>query len=272
MIKIVAVIILLLTVAMSAQASPPPCDFSRAVSEQALCLLRPVEKFAHIGKTLPSLPTPLNQIIGQPVEISKQVFRQYLQANAINENDLGGNIDQQLSKTQNGETAQYFIFHDTSTPLPKTLKVFPDKINQKEWNGNNLKSYQNNAHVFINRLGDSVTKVDFKVSKLTTKFERENKTKRVGLFLGIELVQPRLIDARGSDAVAPESGFTEPQLKRLALVYIAASLRKESWLIPAYHAVIDSNIVGGHDDPQHFDLTVWSDILGKTIEDIKKTK
>jgi hypothetical protein len=62
--------------------------------------------------------------------------------------------------------------------------------------------------------------------------------------------------------VAPQPGFSEAQYRRLALLYVAASLRAGTWLIPAYHAVLDSGFDGGHDDPQNFDLAVWDARLG----------
>lgn len=266
MLKKIIITVGLFSLAFSVQANTP-CNLNLSPLEQALCLLRPVKKYGNLSNQLSKLPSHLDEIIGKPIELSKQAFRQYLKENNIDESDLGGDIDEQLSKTNGGRMAQYFVFHDTSTPLPK-LKPFPDEINQKGWRGNSLKSYRRNAHVFINRLGESSTKVNFKNPKLTTKFEVHNKN-RVGLFLGIELVQPRRIDSRNSDWEAPNPGFTEPQLNRLALVYIAASLRKGSWLIPCYHAAVDAGIPQAHDDPQNFDLNDWAKKLGEQINKIK---
>ena len=53
-------------------------------------------------------------------------------------------------------------------------------------------------------------------------------------------------------------GFSEKQMDRLALVYIAASVRRGSWLIPAFHATVDAGIPNAHDDPQNFDLQLWT--------------
>ncbi len=81
-----------------------------------------------------------------------------------------------------------------------------------------------------------------------------------GLFLHIENVQPRVgepavppVGREANDLIAPDPGFTAAQYKRLALIYIAASVRRGEWLIPGFHAVIDSGISGAHDDPQNFD-------------------
>ena len=84
----------------------------------------------------------------------------------------------------------------------------------------------------------------------------------------MELVQPRKSDpagGRGNDGVAPDPGFTPAQYERLALLYIAASVRKGSWLIPAFHAVLDTGYVNGHDDPQNFSLTAWSESIAHLI-------
>ena len=63
-----------------------------------------------------------------------------------------------------------------------------------------------------------------------------------------------------NDARAPDPGFSDAQYDRLALIYVIASVRAERWLIPAFHAAIDSGIRGGHDDPQNFDVDAfgWS--------------
>ena len=91
-------------------------------------------------------------------------------------------------------------------------------------------------------------------------------------FLRIENIQPRIRDRSVSfdnDAIAPEPGFTDAQLERLALVYLAASVRSEKWLIPAYHSPIDLGFPDAHDDPQHFSLEMWGRKLRELIEEIR---
>jgi hypothetical protein len=90
-----------------------------------------------------------------------------------------------------------------------------------------------------------------------------------GLQIHIELVQPRKTSPnfpQGNDAISPEPGFTDKQYERLALLYICASMRRGTWLIPAYHSAIDAGIKDAHDDPQNFDL----DKFGKKLEEIIK--
>ena len=87
-------------------------------------------------------------------------------------------------------------------------------------------------------------------------------------------MQPRIGDPAipkpgktANDAIAPDPGFSDAQYERLALLYVAASVRRGEWLIPAFHAAIDSGFAGGHDDPQKFDLGKWAaaiaDLLNK---------
>lgn len=60
-----------------------------------------------------------------------------------------------------------------------------------------------------------------------------------------------------NDRIAQTPGLSDAQMQKLALTYIAASVRAKMWLIPAYHATVDDGISNGHDDPQHFDPVRW---------------
>lgn len=98
-----------------------------------------------------------------------------------------------------------------------------------------------------------------------------------GLFLHIENVQlrkaelppgtsPTTPDGKcRNDRIAQEPGLSAIQLDRLALAYIAASVRGGTWLIPATHAALDDGIANGHDDPQHFDLAAWGTRVCATL-------
>lgn len=156
---------------------------------------------------------------------------------------------------------------------------FPPNINDQTWEWNDLQKKWLNltvAHVFINRLGGSVAAVEFKSplpkGRFGTKFARDRlKEKAKGLQLHAELVQPRRRDPKGgpnNDAIAPVPGFTEVQMDRLALVYVAASVRRNQWLIPAYHAALDAGIKDAHDDPQNFDLKQWANSLGRLLKQL----
>lgn len=262
---------------------PNLCPFSGTAQSQAKCLLRKMKPSGDPEpRPLDQLPPPLDRLVGETIlgtepRLNVDSFRRYLASKGImREEDLGGRLDQPLSKNSAGETAQYFIIHDVSHALPGRT-TFPANINERSWSGNNLDIYTNKqdktkivAHVFINRVGDSATGIDFGTAKLTTKYEKEKeRARRVGLFLGVELVQPRLIDRNGNDSIAPVPGFTESQLNRLALVYIAASIRKGRWLIPVYHVNVDEGLCGGHDDPRNFELSMWAEQIDKILLEIR---
>lgn len=114
----------------------------------------------------------------------------------------------------------------------------------------------------------------FSVPWRATKHERIRVGKVAkGLFLHIELVQPRRRDSAGgakNDAVAPTLGFSQAQYDKLSQLYIAASRRAGQWMIPAYHAVLDTGIKNGHDDPQRFKLSKWSQNLQTIVNTVSK--
>ena len=249
--------------------------------EQARCLLRPNKIGGVLGDELSKLPKPLESLIGEKVKVKKDKFRKYLQINKIDEKTLGGSLDEPLAtaKLPNGETIQslYFLIHDTSTPNYED-KPFPTDINESTWRFNNLEMWLKNpvAHIFVNRLGESITTTPFNQTVAKgwgTKFARDIlKVDAKGLQIHIELVQPRRSDTtqpKGNDLFAPEIGFTDKQYDRLALLYVCASVRRGTWLIPAFHSAMDAGIKDAHDDPQNFEL----DKFGKKLDEIiKKVK
>jgi len=248
--------------------------------EQAKCLLRPVRPYGNLGDKLEMLPEVLEKNIGQPFHLSRSQIEKYLRQKSIQMSDIGGPLSQPLSRANDNNeksaAAGYLVIHDTSTPNYQ-YEAFPENINAPDWKYNDLQSWkqgnQSKAHIFINRLGESVTTFDFKDAWRATKLEVQIlRIKSKGLFLHVELIQPRRSDPsgpNGNDAIAPDPGFTSPQLKRLALIYLVASLRRGEWLIPAYHAVVDAGIPGAHDDPQHFDLIQWGNLLEDLIGEIQ---
>jgi hypothetical protein len=244
-----------------------------------------VKKYGNLGNPLPGLPAPLENLIGKRSTSNefRDRFRQWLESKSIAEADIGGAVNTPLVN------ARYFVIHDTSTYI-KDAGAFLSSINDDTWFGNDLKriSQMRVTHVWVNRLGQSATTFDFNTANPPngTKFGRDNPDKR-GWFLHVENVQPRKCDLDGAaccrvdpvsgkefcnDARAPEPGFTDRQYERLAVLYIAASIRKGSWLIPAYHAAIDAGYRDAHDDPQNFDLAHWADCLNRLIREIEHYK
>lgn len=268
-------------------AQNKPCKFDEKTlqfvgkpPEQARCLLRPNKIGGDLGNELKTLPETLEKIIGEKVKIKKEALRKYLNKYKIDENSIGGSLDEKLSLAQlpNGEEIQalYFIIHDTSSPYLKD-EQFPENFDtDANWKGNNLEIWLKNpvAHIFVNRLGDSITTTIFSKSVAKgwgTKFARDFlKADAKGLQIHIELIQPRRRDAKDSnpnnDLIAPFPGFTSQQYQKLALLYVAASVRRGTWLIPAYHSAIDAGIKDAHDDPQNFELEKFANQIKSLLK------
>ena len=284
------VLLLFIACFISVPAQNKPCKFDEKTLqfvgtpvEQARCLLRPNKIGGVLSEELKSLPKPLETLIGQPVLVGKVNLRKYLSKHKIAEENIGGSLDKTLTKSKlpNGEELEtiYFIIHDTSSPYLKD-ELFPANIDtDSNWKGNDLSIWlkQPVAHIFVNRLGDSITTTPFDevVRKgWGTKFARDFlKVDGKGLQIHIELIQPRRRDAASSnpanDLIAPFPGFSGKQYERLALLYIAAGVRRGTWLIPAFHSAVDAGIKDAHDDPQNFELEKFADKLQKLINKLK---
>lgn len=255
--------------------SPARCDLNAGEWEQVSCLLAPVKTYGMLESPRQSLPEPWKRLFLEHREAlpSPVSFRAYLRQAGIREKDIGGALEQPISQNAYGETARYLIIHDTSTLLePSRKRNFPAFANSRTWSDSklNLLEKKKNAHIFIGRTGQSSTAVDLGEALLTTKFEKTQRERLEGLFIGVENLQPRRLDGRGIDSIAPSPGFPPAQMKRLAVVYVAASIRAGRWLIPAFHAVLDSGIPNAHDDPQHFDLGRFSAALDKVLAESGK--
>ena len=245
------------------------CDFTATPVAQAKCLLRPVKKFGNLGQPLGELPAPLDTLIGQPTETSVTLdqLKQFLAAKGIAETAVGGSLSVKLTK------AKYLVIHDTSDFLESN--EFPSNINDAGFSINKLSGRVSKkvCHIYVNRVGDSATAVVFESTSppTGTKFGLCHSAQR-GEFLHIENIQPRIRDRSVSfknDALAPEPGFSDAQLERLALVYVVASVRAGKWLIPSYHSPIDLGYPDAHDDPQNFNLQTWATKLQQLIQEIR---
>lgn len=249
--------------AVPAAAQEAPCGFDEESATfagepavQARCLLRPIERGGRLGAVPESLPAPFESLVGRPVEIPAGAVERYLQAAGIDPAALGGPLGEPLG-------ARYLVLHDTSTPNFRG-EPFPIDLNMETWKGNDLGRWRRDggAHVFVNRVGQSATALDLGQPRRGTRFEGRfvKGRDRGGLFVHVGLLQPRREDPQGepkNDAIAPRPGFTDEQLDRLALVWLAASVRSGRWLIPAFNAVLDAGFPEPPDDPQHFDLQQW---------------
>jgi hypothetical protein len=233
--------------------------------DQARSLLRPVLRGCAYGAPLRELPQPLEDLVGKPVNLSVDLFRDYLAKEGIKEGDIGGSLDVAIPRPR------YFVIHDTSSKIDHA-RAFPSNINESSWSANRKRASIRPANVFVTRVGTSFTHSDFSHTELSTKYAITYRQKS-NQFLNTELIQPRISgNSRGTgDAIAPQPGFPTSQLQRLAVIYVAASLRHGSWLVPAFHAVVDyefRNRSNMHDDPQNFSLATWAELLGAVLKAI----
>ena len=259
------------SVVLSNQANLTP-------AEQARFLLRKVYLTGKVGSELPTLDPELEKRVGQKCLITRDQLRSYLERNHIADWEVGGNIDLPLSAVTdangNQTFAKYMVIHDTS--YPRYDASFPKNIDDETWEWNRLSRWVANVtHVFVNRIGDSKTMNPFQEGVIGTKLERfvlgEGATR--GLYLHIELIQPRKYMkgyGRHNDVDAPMPGFTTPQYKRLAQLYTIAAVRKGEYLIPAFHACVDSGIKYAHDDPQNFELPKFYAALNEVWRDMDR--
>lgn len=260
---------------------PETLSFAGDAQQQAKCLLTPVREGGKLGTPLEKLPDALADRVGRSDNLpDRDVLLAVLKERGLDV-VFADRLSQPASRANDSDpqsrTASYIVLHDTSAPnfrnQPWPLKIDDDpKINSlaRYSCDNNIER----AHIFINRMGDIFSPHDFSVPWRATKFEMatnfEGKLK--GLFLHIELVQPRKRHPRyrgNNDFLAPSPGFPPVQYDALALVYAIASLRAGSWLIPAYHSVLDEGIYDKHDDPQNFDLDAFAASLTRLLDQLK---
>lgn len=256
-------------------------SFGGSPAEQARCLMTPVGKRGQLGPPLRKLPRGLAPLLeGRAALPGKAEVASLLTAERI---DIGG-LDEPVSRARDGDPsaplARYFVIHDTSTPYYGDRQFPADIDNDAAVNdfapyfpvGGDPERYPV-AHLFLNRIGQvqvgqplsrpwRATKLESRVIGLPAK----------GLFLHVETVSPRRRDPAiegWNDAIGPKPGFSKRQYDRLALLYIALSVRAGSWLIPAQHATIDQGLPQAHDDPQNFRLKDFDGALRRRLRQLR---
>src|SRR5262249_42697213 len=227
-----------------------PCNFDAEILsfagnsiDQAACLIRPVNRWAHLGPPIAELPKALADRVNAAVAMPDRAALTALMNDTGLAPQFAEGMNSEVSRARDGDVlspmAHYFVIHDTSGPK---LGSFPANLNENR-KINNLERFSCSdsweiAHAFINRQGGVFFGHDFSVPGRSTKFERALAfgTSLKGLFLHVEMIQPRRRGRRGADISAPTPGFTAAQYQRLALLYTIASVRAGAWLIPAFHA------------------------------------
>jgi hypothetical protein len=249
--------------------------------DQAKCLMRGVNASRNLVPVLETLPEALTSRIGTSTGLPPREALSALLSNQNLEWDFAANLWMPVARANdNGPTApeaRYFVLHDTSGPN-YGRRAFPADIDVSP-RINNLANFRCSdgwelAHVIVNRSGGMLRGHDFGEPWRATKFERAVNFNGAlkGLFLHVEMIQPRRAAkgrGRRNDAEAPTPGFTLAQYNRVALLYTIASVRAQTWLIPAYHAAIDSGIRGGHDDPLNFEIERFAESLDTLIAQLR---
>lgn len=133
---------------------------------QASCLMRDVGKGGQVAGTPAQLPPILAGLIGQPVGSLKARLDNYLTIYNLRAPDVAGALDTPVSRAYDGSPtaplAQYFVIHDTSSPwlgdAPFPLNSDPAVNQLGGYAGPNAV-----AHIFVNRIGQTLTGHDFSV-------------------------------------------------------------------------------------------------------------
>jgi hypothetical protein len=250
-------------------------SFAGDARAQALCLLRPNGRGGELGPALTELPPGL-RMVGEPFDIAAVLVREGSLMAGLPA-DLADTSIEPISRADSNNpaapAAKYFVIHDTSTPYLGDAAAFPNPLDADPF-VNRLSIYAKGdpvAHMFIARDGVILIGRDYAKPWRATKLERIVGARVRGLFLHNELVQPRRADPGGppgNDLIAPEPGFSAAQYQKLAALYVLASARAGTWLIPAYHSAIDDLIPAKHDDPQNFDLDAFAAAITQWRVDI----
>jgi hypothetical protein len=292
--RVVALAGVVMSLVWSLQASAGGCGFSSQSLAfagdditQARCLLRAVMKGGSLGARLNPLPRPFEAFIGQPVNVTPDELLALLKQLGIAPDALGGALSEPLSHSSGAghPQARYFVIHDTSLNVCTDTGQFARSEDpDAPWNRTSRWANDANAHLYITRDGKLIAPQGrtFSVPWRATKLEANVGTESRGLFLHVENVQLRIAELKPgesalvndecrNDRIAQTTGLSDAQMQKLALTYIAASVRAKKWLVPAYHAAIDDGISSGHDDPQHFDLARWGTVVCSYLDRMGKS-
>lgn len=253
----------LLTPNVECHFDPKTFEFRGSALEQARCLTRHVDPGGG-AEAENGLPPTLAQLIGQPAHIDAAKLAAELRRERI---ALPATTP--VSETLDHHRAIYFVIHDTSSPWIGK-RDFPRRFDKEPY-FNDVTQFLGKdavAHLFNDRRGRVSVGHDLEVGWRATKLERTLGEAVRGRFLHVENVQPRREDVSGpphNDRIGPDPGFTRRQYRTLALLYVLASARAGTFMIPAFHANIDRGIPEAHDDPQHFDLAAFDREVGRWI-------
>jgi hypothetical protein len=248
---------------------------------QARCLLRHVRRSGVLGPAWP-LPPTLGRLVGSTDTPSVDSLRRYIAGRALAPDQtaawstLAADLDKPIShgwaNRPDAPAARYFVIHDTSEPYLES-RPFPKDLDHDP-EVNDLTQYFHGdpvAHVFVNRRGEIAVGHTFSTPWRATKRERFTDVRNKGMFIHIEMGQPRRQSKPGrrDDTLGPYPGFGDKQYDSLALLYVCASVQAGRWLTPGFHSAVDEGIPAKHDDPQHFDIRRFDRAVAATLKAIR---
>lgn len=248
--------------------------FAGDAPAQADCLLRFV-KFKGSGSTPQAIPAAIRSRVWEPVDLSLTQLHTCLTGKNLPVAEFGtaSAIGTEAKKLK------YFVIHDTSSPEFSTTAGFPPNINMESWSGNQISTgwvdLKDRVHFIVNRTGKSrvLTPLGAARAKPATKLEQTSQHSAARpVFVHVENIQPRLKPPGSWGHTAPDPGFSEAQMTRLAQIYVGASVVAGNWLIPAFHFNIDAQLYPGvdvHDDPQSFNLPAFAAKVDQFITECK---
>ncbi len=232
----------------------------------------------NVDATPAQLPSNLAGFIDKPVEISRPKLQQAISATGLTEAALGGSLDAPVSRGNSNNPhapeARYFVIHDTSSPNFGNVAQFPADIDTKATRSIRLDGFKSasnaKAHIFLNRRGEIYVGHDFAACPgAQPSWNCRSEPWRVACSFTSRTIRPRRKHPSQPDGNAPMPGFSPAQYDRLALLYLMASVRAHTGLVPAFHAAIDQGMSDGHDDPQNFSLEDFDAAFGLLLASVK---
>ncbi len=248
--------------------------FAGSLSEQASCLLRKVKILGNVDATPAQLPSTSQASSCQPVTISRTKLRQALFRSGTDRvPGSEASLDGPATCPPRGNTRQS-AGHRWRATSSFTIRVrrisgtwrnfLLTSIPATRSIGSTVsRARRTPRRTYPQPPGQIYVGHDFGVPWRATKLEQQIGTLSRGMFLHIENVQPRRKHPSQPDGNAPTPGFSTTQYDRLALLYLMASMRAQTGLVPAFHAAIDQGLSDGHDDPQNFSLEDFDAALGR---------
>ena len=234
--------------------------------QQALCLM-PEGDLGHF-KPRRTLGAPLDRLVGTHAVVDVSKLSGLLREAGIDYAPaaLKRGLSHAWGGRRYGPPARYFVIHDTSSALGRPSFPAEDDpaLNRL---GERYCAGDYTAHTFVNRQGKVLIGYDYGTAWRATKFESINRWRK-GLFLHNELTQPRIPrtgETATNASLPPTPAFTPAQYRALALLYVAASARAGTWLVPAFHSAIDYAWEDGHDDPRGFQVSEFDEALGTVL-------